>query len=120
MPLELLPLLLVGLLLAGIFDAIISIADSLIHSCSSMIIHDLLPHKLDNTLLLKLAITGITAVDLGLALMNNQSVFNMVIMAWHTHGPAGIYACIAVLKISKAGLVFKIEYIVCKSFAGWI
>lgn len=82
MALELLPPVLVGLVLAGIFAATMSTADSLILSCSSAITHDLLPHKVEKTLLLKLATIGITAVALGLALMNNQSVFNMVIMAW--------------------------------------
>ncbi len=82
MALELLPPVLVGLVLAGIFAATMSTADSLILSCSSAITHDLLPHKVEKTLLLKLATIGITAAALGLALMNNQSVFNMVIMAW--------------------------------------
>jgi sodium/proline symporter len=82
MALELLPPVLVGLVLAGIFAATMSTADSLILSCSSAITHDLLPHKVEKPLLLKLATIGITAAALGLALMNNQSVFNMVIMAW--------------------------------------
>ena len=82
MALELLPPVLVGLVLAGIFASTMSTADSLILSCSSAITHDLWPHKIENTLMLKLTTIGITAVALGLALMNNQSVFNMVIMAW--------------------------------------
>lgn len=80
--LELLPPVLVGLVLAGIFAATMSTADSLVLSCSSAITHDLLPHKVEKTMLLKLATIGITAAALGLALINNQSVFNMVIMAW--------------------------------------
>jgi len=82
MALELLPPVLVGLVLAGIFAATMSTADSLVLSCSSAITHDLLPHKVEKTMLLKLATIGITAAALGLALINNQSVFNMVIMAW--------------------------------------
>lgn len=82
MALELLPPVLVGLVLAGIFASTMSTADSLILSCSSAITHDLWPHKIENTLMLKLTTIGITAVALGFALMNNQSVFNMVIMAW--------------------------------------
>lgn len=79
---QLLPPVLVGLVLAGIFAATMSTADSLVLSCSSAITHDLLPHNIERTYLLKIATVLITLCALGLALMNNQSVFNMVIMAW--------------------------------------
>jgi len=79
---QLLPPVLVGLVLAGIFAATMSTADSLVLSCSSSITHDLLPHNIERTYLLKIATVLITLCALGLALMNNQSVFNMVIMAW--------------------------------------
>jgi Na+/proline symporter len=79
---QLLPPVLVGLVLAGIFAATMSTADSLILSCSSAITHDLIPHKVERTWLLKLTTVVITLAALGLALMNKQSVFNMVIMAW--------------------------------------
>jgi sodium/proline symporter len=79
---QLLPPVLVGLILAGIFAATMSTADSLVLSCSAAITHDLLPHKIEKTLLLKLATVMITGIALLLALMNNQSVFSMVIMAW--------------------------------------
>jgi len=79
---ELLPPVLVGLVLAGIFAATMSTADSLILSCSSAVTHDLIPHKIEQTWLLKATTIVITLLALGLALMNTQSVFNMVIMAW--------------------------------------
>jgi len=79
---QLLPPVLVGLVLAGIFAATMSTADSLVLSCSSAITHDLLPHNIERTYLLKISTVFITLCALGLALMNNQSVFNMVIMAW--------------------------------------
>lgn len=79
---QLLPPVLVGLILAGIFAATMSTADSLVLSCSASITHDILPHKIENTWLLKLTTVMITGVALLLALGNNQSVFNMVIMAW--------------------------------------
>jgi len=82
MALELLPPLLVGLILAGIFAATMSTADSLILSCSAAVTHDLLPHKIEQPLLIKLATIGITGCALMLALSNNQSVFSLVIMAW--------------------------------------
>ncbi len=82
MAVELLPPVLVGLMLAGIFAATLSTADSLILSCSAAITHDLLPHRIENTLLIKLTTVATTAAALGLALMNHQSVFSLVIMAW--------------------------------------
>jgi sodium/proline symporter len=82
MALELLPPVLVGLILAGIFAATMSTADSLILSCSAALTHDILPHKVESTWLLKLATVMITGLALLLALTNNQTVFSMVIMAW--------------------------------------
>jgi sodium/proline symporter len=79
---HLLPPVLVGLILAGIFAATMSTADSLVLSCSAAITHDILPHKVEKTLLLKLATILITGIALLLALSNNQSVFSMVILAW--------------------------------------
>lgn len=79
---ELLHPVLVGLILAGIFAATMSTADSLVLSCSAALTHDILPHNIEKTGLLKLATVAITFVALGLALSNNQSVFSMVILAW--------------------------------------
>lgn len=79
---QILPPAMVGVILAGIFAATISTADSLILSCSSALTHDLLPHKIENTKLLKAGTAGITFIALLWALLNKQSVFNLVIMAW--------------------------------------
>jgi sodium/proline symporter len=72
----------VGLILAGVFAATMSTADSLILSCSSALTHDLLPHKIENTTVLKAGTALITLVALTWALLNKQSVFSLVIMAW--------------------------------------
>lgn len=77
-----LPPVLVGLILAGIFAATMSTADSLVLSCSSAVTHDLLPQKIDKPRHLKIATGLITLVALGWALVNQQSVFSLVIMAW--------------------------------------
>jgi Na+/proline symporter len=82
MALELLPPVLVGLILAGVFAATMSTADSLILSCSASLTHDLLPHRIEQPLLLKAGTIVIALAALGLALANNQSVFNLVILAW--------------------------------------
>ncbi|WIO74911.1 sodium/proline symporter [Porticoccaceae bacterium LTM1] len=82
MAMELLPPILVGLVLAGIFAATMSTADSLVLSCSAAVTHDLLPHNIEKPLLIKLTTIAITGCALLLALSNNQSVFNLVILAW--------------------------------------
>ncbi len=79
---DLLPPVLVGLVLAGIFAATMSTADSLILSCSAAITHDLLPHKIESTTIIKLMTALITLCALGGALINSQSVFSLVVMAW--------------------------------------
>jgi Na+/proline symporter len=79
---QLLPSVLVGLILAGVFAATMSTADSLVLSCSAAITHDILPHKIERLWLLKLTTILIAGGALLLALLNNQSVFSMVIMAW--------------------------------------
>lgn len=82
MAIELLPPLLVGLILAGIFAATMSTADSLILSCSAAVTHDLLPHRIERPLFIKMTTLMVTGCALMMALSNNQSVFNLVIMAW--------------------------------------
>lgn len=82
MAMDLLPPIVVGLILAGIFAATMSTADSLLLSCSAAITHDILPRKIEKTWLLKLATVAITGGALLLALANNQSVFSLVIFAW--------------------------------------
>ncbi len=95
MALELLPPPLVGLVLAGVFAATMSTADSLILSCSSALTHDLIPHKIEKPYLLKTGTAVITLAALGWALMNKQSVFSLVIMSWSglasAFGPLLIY-----------------------------
>ena len=82
MALELLPPILVGLVLAGIFSATMSTADSLVLSCSAAVTHDLLPHNIEKPILIKMTTLAITGCALMLALFNNQSVFGLVVMSW--------------------------------------
>lgn len=72
----------VGVVLAGIFAATMSTADSLILSCSAAITHDLLPHNIEKTLLIKLVTLFVTMMALLWALLNKESVFSLVILAW--------------------------------------
>ncbi|AWB65113.1 sodium/proline symporter [Saccharobesus litoralis] len=82
MAMVLLPPALVGMVLAGIFAATLSTADSLLLSCSSAVTHDLSNKKTSNTIWLKLTTVFITGCALGIALMGNNNVFDMVILAW--------------------------------------
>lgn len=84
----LLPPALVGLMLAGIFAATMSTADSLILSCSAAVTHDLAPRRLERTAEIRAATVGVTALALAIALAQNQSVFSLVILAWSVLGSA--------------------------------
>lgn len=84
MALELLPPVLVGVILAGIFAATMSTADSLVLSCSAAITHDLLPKRLDHTWQAKTATAAVTLLALGIAMSETRSVFQLVILSWST------------------------------------
>ena len=88
MAVELLPGLLVGLILAGIFAATMSTADSLVLSCSAAITHDLTPRRLESPIYLKTATALTTLVALAFALTESRSIFSLVILAWSTLGSA--------------------------------
>lgn len=106
---QLLPPAFVGLILAGIFAATMSTADSLVLSCSAAITHDIVPHRIEKTWLLKLTTAAITAVALLLAVSNNQSVFSMVIMAWSglasAFAPLLIYLCFGGKPAQKVSII---------------
>jgi SSS family solute:Na+ symporter/sodium/proline symporter len=79
---ELLSPPLVGLILAGIFAATMSTADSLVLSCSAAVTHDLAPKRMENPLEIKGATIAVTALALVIAVTGTQSVFSLVILAW--------------------------------------
>lgn len=81
--LQLLPPVLVGLILAGIFAATISTADSLVLACSAIVVCDLQRNR-NRLYLAKVVTLLVTLGALGWALVNRQSVFNLVVMAWST------------------------------------
>lgn len=80
--LELLPAALVGLMLAGVFSATISTADSQILSCSAALTQDLLPAKARSYRLAKLGTLSVTMLTLSVALVGNDSVFTVVTFSW--------------------------------------
>lgn len=81
---ELLPPILIGAVLAGIFAATMSTADSLVLSCSAAITHDLPDGRVDNPWVLKAATGFVTALALFIALQGSGSVFDLVILSWST------------------------------------
>lgn len=81
MALTLLPPVLVGVVLAGIFAATMSTADSLILSCAGSLSEDVarLPH---NILVAKISTIVVCALALALALSSDKSVFKLVVSSW--------------------------------------
>ncbi|WP_425411145.1 sodium/proline symporter [Hyphococcus sp.] len=81
---ELLPDVFIGMILAGIFAATMSTADSLVLSCSAAVTHDLLPERQEKTWKLKMATALVTLLALLIAVSETRSVFSLVILAWST------------------------------------
>lgn len=79
---DLLPGVLVGVMLAGLFAATISTADSQILSCSAALTQDLFPKMSHSYRLVKVGTLVVSAIVLAIALINNESVFRLIIFAW--------------------------------------
>jgi len=86
--LELLPAVLVGLILAGVFAATMSTADSLIISCAGSLTEDLMDRQSQNIWLVKGATLAVTVLALVVAVNDTQSVFALVIYSWAGLGAA--------------------------------
>ncbi len=78
---ELLPAILVGFILAGLFAATMSTADSQLLCCSAALTQDIFPKFAQNYTVVKLATVAITLSMLGVAL-SGGSVFVLVVLAW--------------------------------------
>ncbi len=85
----LLPEVLVGLSLAGIFAATMSTADSQLLACSAAITQDVMPRWSGSYLASKLATLAVAGLALSIALWASQGVFDLVLVAWSVLG-AGI------------------------------
>ncbi|MBE9045748.1 sodium/proline symporter [Pleurocapsales cyanobacterium LEGE 10410] len=79
---SLLPGILVGVILAGLFAATISTADSQILSCSAALTQDLFPGLAKSYRYAKIGTLVVTAIVLVIALANNDSVFDLIVFAW--------------------------------------
>jgi sodium/proline symporter len=77
-----LPSVLIGIMLAGLFAATISTADSLVLSCSATLTRDFTRQPLEAYKVAKLGTLLVTFTALLIALGNNKSVFALVLDAW--------------------------------------
>lgn len=84
--LALLPDVLVGLTLAGLFAATMSTADSQILACSAAVTEDVFPALRDRPWAPKLATLAIATLALGIALGGSDGVFALVLSAWSALG----------------------------------
>jgi sodium/proline symporter len=84
----LMPEVVVGLCLAGLFAATMSTADSQILSCSASLTQDIFPKAGKSYVLVKVATIFVTGIALSIALYATQAggdgggVFNLVVLAW--------------------------------------
>ena len=79
---DLLPVALVGFILAGLFSATISTADSQILSCSAALTQDIFPQITHSYRWAKIGTLTITAIVLIIALIGNRNVFALVTFSW--------------------------------------
>lgn len=83
---QLLPEVLVGLILAGLFAATMSTADSQILCCSAAITSDFNLGQAYSYRIAKVATVFVTLVALSIALLGSQNVFQLVQSAWSVLG----------------------------------
>jgi sodium/proline symporter len=90
MALQVLPETLVGLMLAALFAATLSTADSLILSCSASITRDFVqqPGKMHSLWVAKLSTALVLSIAVVIALTGAESVFALVLDAWGLLGSA--------------------------------
>jgi len=83
---RLLPDVLIGLTLAGLFAATMSTADSQILVCSGAITQDINPNWKESYIAAKVATLAVTTLALGVALFAGEGVFALVLIAWSALG----------------------------------
>lgn len=99
---ELLPEVLTGMVIAAIFAATLSTADSMLLSCSAAISQDLIPRFGQSYIRTKFGTLGITLVALVIAILAPANVFTLVVFAWSALG--GTLGPVIVLRVFKARL----------------
>ncbi|MFT5586162.1 MAG: sodium/proline symporter [Cognaticolwellia sp.] len=79
---QVMPPVLIGVMLAGLFAATMSTADSQILSCSAAITQDISPRFKESYSASKIATLAVAGVALLIALGASASVFSLVLVAW--------------------------------------
>ncbi|NDJ25077.1 sodium/solute symporter [Nostoc sp. B(2019)] len=134
---EFLPAVFVGLMLAGVFAATMSTADSQILCCSAAITQDIFPQFANSYKLAKLGTLTVAMIVLSIALAGDSNVFLLVTFSWSALasglGPLLILrvwqlpvkTSVALLMMSVGiaaaiswSLVFKLSYIVYEVLPG--
>lgn len=99
---QFLPEVLTGMVLAAIFAATLSTADSMLLSCSAAISQDLIPRFGQSYVRTKLGTLAVTLVVLAIALAAPANVFTLVVFAWSSLG--GTLGPVILLRIVHAPL----------------
>jgi sodium/proline symporter len=97
---QILPPALIGIMLAGLFAATISTADSLILSCSASLTRDFTDQPIESYRIVKLGTFGVTFAALLFAIGNSQTIFALVLDAWGVFG-AALAPLILLLSLGK-------------------
>jgi len=79
---QLLPQFLVGMVLAAMFAATMSTADSLVLACSASLTRDILPQRRFGLMMTKFVTFLILMTAMMMALSNSDTVFTLVLYAW--------------------------------------
>ena len=121
-----LPGVLVGIILAAVFAATMSTADSMLISSSAALSQDLFPMFGQSYARTKLATVFITLLVLSIALASPANVFTLVILAWS--GLGAIIGPVLILRISHQPLdritaaimmLLALVVVVAWRWAGW-
>lgn len=97
----------VGFILAGLFAATMSTADSQILCCTAAITEDVMPKKSTSYVMAKLVTVLVTALALGISLINNNSVFELVNLSAGTM--ASLFTPLLAVLCIKVSLNNKID-----------
>lgn len=95
----------VGIVIAGIFAATMSTADSLIINCSGNISQDLLNKKKLSSFQIKMMTLLVALASILISLFNNDSVFLIVVYAWTLLGIS--FAPLIIVLASECTISFK-------------
>jgi sodium/proline symporter len=79
---EMLPPVLIGVMLAGLFSATMSTADSQILSCSAAVTQDVFPRWSRSYTASKIATLSVAGLALAISLSASSGVFTIVLVAW--------------------------------------